>query len=73
MKHVAARSVKPDGDCQDGSQFESMLRRRTQHDGIILKMPKVDQEKRRLKKEREERRILSRISSVKTRRLARKE
>ena len=32
--------------------------KRTQHDRIILEMPKVDQEKRGLKKERKERRVL---------------
>jgi len=58
MKHVAARSVRPYDDRQKGSQFEPMPRKRTQHDRIILKMPKVDQEKRGLKKERKERRIL---------------
>lgn len=58
MKHVAARSMKPYDDRQDGSQSEPMPRKRTQHDRIILKMPKVDQEKRGLKKERKERRIL---------------
>ena len=58
MKHVAARSVRPYDDRQDGSQFEPTPRKRTQHDRIILKMPKVDQEKRGLKKERKERRIL---------------
>ena len=58
MKHVAARSVRPYDDRQDGSQFELMLRKRTQHDRIILEMPKIDQEKRGLKKEPKERRIL---------------
>jgi hypothetical protein len=58
MKHVAARRVKPYGSRQDGRQFGPMSRKRTQHDRIILKMPKVDQEKRRLKKERKERRVL---------------
>jgi len=59
MKQVAARRVKPYDGRQDGPQFfEPMPRKRTQHDGIILKMPKVDQEKRGLKKERKERRVL---------------
>lgn len=48
--------------------------KRTQHNRIILKMPKVDQEKRGLKKERKERRVLCpKISSVEPRSLARKE
>lgn len=63
MKLVAARRVKPSS--RQHLPFSSQLRQgHTQHDGVILEMSKVDQEKSGLKEESEERYILFQMCQI---------